>query len=68
MIERLHTRVPAHLLLAGLVAVLLAAAWAVHRGVERPVGRRLKRWLTGVTITPRTTPATTRLDGMPPPR
>ncbi|MFE9410092.1 acyltransferase family protein [Streptomyces sp. NPDC006704] len=68
VIERLHTRVPAHLLLAGLVAALLAAAWAVHRGVERPVGRRLKLWLTGVTITPRTTPATTRLDGTTPPR
>ncbi|MET9362922.1 acyltransferase [Streptomyces sp. NPDC006632] len=80
VIERLHTRIPAHLLMAGLVAALLAAAWAVHRFVERPLARRLKHWLNGNLATPRPTPVTgsrttpapgsvaARQDVMPPPR
>ncbi|WP_042413834.1 acyltransferase family protein [Streptacidiphilus anmyonensis] len=45
VIERLHGRVPAAVLLPALVAVMLVAAWLVHRLVERPLSRRLRLWL-----------------------
>ncbi|MFJ6940961.1 acyltransferase family protein [Streptomyces sp. NPDC101132] len=44
-VQRLHGTVPPLALLAGLITVLLAASWAVHRFVERPLGLRLRRWL-----------------------
>ncbi|MFJ8313097.1 MULTISPECIES: acyltransferase family protein [unclassified Streptomyces] len=45
-ITHLRGTMPPYLLLAVLVAGVLAAAWAVHRLVERPVARRLKSWLS----------------------
>ncbi|WP_424215119.1 acyltransferase family protein [Streptomyces sp. BI20] len=41
-------RVPTHLLLGSVLAGMLIAAWLVHRWVERPVGRLLKRGLAGL--------------------
>ncbi|MDI1466381.1 acyltransferase [Catellatospora sp. KI3] len=45
LIRGLHPHVPAWLLLAGVLALMLGAAWLIHRYVERPLGRRLKRGL-----------------------
>jgi peptidoglycan/LPS O-acetylase OafA/YrhL len=42
-IDRLHGSVPAGVLLAGLLAALLGLAWLIHRFVERPLARRIKR-------------------------
>ncbi|MFC0847412.1 acyltransferase family protein [Streptomyces noboritoensis] len=41
----LSPRMPAYALLASVIAGMLAAAWLLHRYVERPLGRRLKRGL-----------------------
>ncbi|MFF4225402.1 acyltransferase family protein [Streptomyces abikoensis] len=41
----LGSRVPAYALVGGVVVVMLVASWLVHRLVERPVGRWLKRGL-----------------------
>jgi peptidoglycan/LPS O-acetylase OafA/YrhL len=46
VIRSLHHRVPKWPLVIGLVAAMLVFAWLVHRLVERPVARRLKRVLT----------------------
>jgi peptidoglycan/LPS O-acetylase OafA/YrhL len=43
----LHTSLPAGLLIAGAVAVLLAAAWLVHRLIERPLAPLLRRSVLG---------------------
>jgi peptidoglycan/LPS O-acetylase OafA/YrhL len=43
VIGRLHRVVPAGLLLTGVVAALLGLAWLIHRFVERPLARRMKR-------------------------
>ncbi|MFI6687904.1 acyltransferase family protein [Streptomyces sp. NPDC050485] len=59
VITHLRHRMPPYLLLATLVAGMLAAAWAVHRLVERPVARRLKNWLSATHET-RSTPVTMR--------
>ncbi|MCW2501722.1 MAG: Acyltransferase [Actinomycetia bacterium] len=41
--------VPKYLLVAGLIVAVLGLAWLIHRFVERPVARRLRRGLlTGV--------------------
>ncbi|MEU9098076.1 hypothetical protein [Streptomyces sp. NPDC048361] len=57
-----------YLPMAGLVATLLAAAWAVHRFVELPLGRRLKNWLSGDLGALRRAPVAAREDVIPPPR
>ncbi|MFG2182614.1 acyltransferase family protein [Streptomyces abikoensis] len=41
----LGSRVPAYALVGGVIVVMLVASWLVHRLVERPVGRWLKRGL-----------------------
>ncbi|MEV0261505.1 acyltransferase [Streptomyces sp. NPDC050617] len=43
VIEHLAGHVPHYVLLPGLVAAMLGFAWLVHRFVERPLARRLKR-------------------------
>ncbi|MEV6524467.1 acyltransferase [Longispora sp. NPDC051575] len=45
VIVRLHDAVPHWLLLAGLVAGMLGAAWLIHRFAEVPLGRLLRRRL-----------------------
>ncbi|MEV4411178.1 acyltransferase family protein [Catellatospora sp. NPDC049609] len=45
LILGLREHVPHWLLLAGIVAVMLGAAWLIHRYVERPAGRRLRSGL-----------------------
>ncbi|AXI77968.1 acyltransferase family protein [Peterkaempfera bronchialis] len=45
VLMKLHGLVNPYLLLAGLTAALLALAWLVHRWVERPAARLLRRWL-----------------------
>src|SRR5437868_15439999 len=42
IIYALRDRVPAPLLVAGLVLVMLLAAWLLHRYVERPLGKRMR--------------------------
>ncbi len=42
-----HTGLPAWLLMAGTVAVLLGVAWAVHRLAERPLAPRLRKLVAG---------------------
>ncbi|MBV1850446.1 acyltransferase family protein [Catellatospora tritici] len=56
-IAGLHSYVPAYALLTGLVVALLLAAWLVHRWVERPVSRWMKRHLSGSMRRLRTAPA-----------
>ncbi|MFC5722580.1 acyltransferase family protein [Streptomyces gamaensis] len=41
----LRELVPPHLLVPGLAAVMLGAAWLMHRYVERPLGSRMRRSL-----------------------
>ncbi|MEV5599366.1 acyltransferase [Streptomyces sp. NPDC052496] len=43
LIDLLRDRVPALLLLPGIVILMLALSWLVHRYVERPLGRKLRR-------------------------
>ncbi len=43
---RLHGTVPAWALVGGVTAMFLCAAWLVHRFVERPLARYLKRGLS----------------------
>jgi peptidoglycan/LPS O-acetylase OafA/YrhL len=43
LISALHDRLPKWPLLIGLVTAMLALSWLVHRLVERPVGRLLRR-------------------------
>ena len=45
VIRHTHGQVNAFVLIAVLVAVMLSAAWLVHRFVERPAASRLKAWL-----------------------
>ncbi|GHJ50461.1 acyltransferase [Catellatospora sp. TT07R-123] len=45
LIRGLHRHAPAWLLLVGVIALLLGVSWLIHRYVERPLGRRLKRGL-----------------------
>ncbi|MEV6171160.1 acyltransferase [Streptomyces sp. NPDC051954] len=45
LISRLHDTMDPRLLVAGLIAGFLVLAWLVHRLVERPVARALKRGL-----------------------
>ncbi|MCC3769790.1 acyltransferase [Streptomyces sp. UNOC14_S4] len=45
VIYALRDRVPAHVLVPGLVVVMLGAAWLLHRYVERPLGKRLRKAL-----------------------
>jgi peptidoglycan/LPS O-acetylase OafA/YrhL len=42
-----HTGLPAWALITGAVLVLLAAAWLVHRLVERPLAPLLRRRILG---------------------
>ncbi|MBT2387258.1 acyltransferase [Streptomyces sp. ISL-11] len=42
VIYGLRDRVPAPLLVSGLIVVMLFAAWLLHRYVERPLGKRLR--------------------------
>ncbi|AGZ44014.1 acyltransferase family protein [Actinoplanes friuliensis] len=42
-----HTALPAWVLISAAVAVLLAAAWLVHRLVERPLAPLVRRWISG---------------------
>ncbi len=42
IIYALRERVPAPLLVAGLILVMLGAAWLLHRYVERPLGKRMR--------------------------
>ncbi|MBT2453636.1 acyltransferase [Streptomyces sp. ISL-86] len=43
--RRLHTSVAPGVLVGGVVAAMLVAAWLVHRFVERPSAKALKKWL-----------------------
>ncbi|GAA3091874.1 hypothetical protein GCM10020254_41110 [Streptomyces goshikiensis] len=47
IIRRLHTDVAAWPLLGGILAVMLIASWLVHRFIERPSAKAMKKWLTG---------------------
>lgn len=42
LIDLLRDRVPALILLPGIVLLMLALSWLVHRFVERPLGRKLR--------------------------
>ncbi|MEU3544217.1 acyltransferase family protein [Streptomyces paromomycinus] len=42
LIDLLRDRVPALALLPGIVLLMLALSWLVHRFVERPLGRKLR--------------------------
>ncbi|WP_030018678.1 acyltransferase family protein [Streptomyces monomycini] len=42
LIDLLRDRVPALALLPGIVILMLALSWLVHRFVERPLGRKLR--------------------------
>ncbi len=42
LIDLLRDRVPALVLLPGIVLLMLALSWLVHRFVERPLGRKLR--------------------------
>ncbi|MEU7159762.1 acyltransferase family protein [Streptomyces chrestomyceticus] len=42
LIDLLRDRVPAPVLLPGIVLLMLALSWLVHRFVERPLGRKLR--------------------------
>ncbi|MFH8410079.1 acyltransferase family protein [Streptomyces sp. NPDC018019] len=42
LIDLLRSRVPAPVLLLGIVALMLVLSWLVHRFVERPLGRKLR--------------------------
>lgn len=48
LIAHFHDRIPAWLLVGGLTVGFLYTAWLVHRFVERPVARFLKRGLMKV--------------------
>ncbi|MFI9721327.1 acyltransferase family protein [Streptomyces sp. NPDC052396] len=43
VIYGLRDRVPAPALVAGLIVVMLAAAWLINRWVEKPLSKRLRR-------------------------
>lgn len=45
LIRGLRGHVPHWILLGGIVAVMLGAAWLIHRYVERPAGKRLRTGL-----------------------
>jgi len=45
VIHLLHDRLPVVVTLAAAIAVVLVLAWLVHRLVERPLGRRMRRAL-----------------------
>ncbi|RLU86905.1 acyltransferase [Streptomyces griseocarneus] len=45
VIYALRDRIPAHVLVPGLVVVMLGAAWLLHKYVERPLGKRLRKTL-----------------------
>ncbi|MCJ1678360.1 acyltransferase [Streptomyces sp. APSN-46.1] len=47
IIRRLHTDIAPWPLLGGILAVMLIASWLVHRFVERPSAKAMKKWLTG---------------------
>jgi peptidoglycan/LPS O-acetylase OafA/YrhL len=47
-IHYLRDRMDARVLLPGLIAGMLVLSWLVHRLVERPLSRILKKGLTGV--------------------
>ncbi|KAA6223640.1 acyltransferase [Streptomyces albofaciens JCM 4342] len=42
LIDLLRSRVPAAVLLPGIVVFMLALSWVVHRYVERPLGRKIR--------------------------
>ncbi|WP_030675258.1 acyltransferase [Streptomyces rimosus] len=42
LIDLLRSRVPATVLLPGIVVFMLALSWVVHRFVERPLGRKIR--------------------------
>jgi peptidoglycan/LPS O-acetylase OafA/YrhL len=43
LIGRLHGYVPKWVLLFGVIGAMLGLSWLVHRFVERPVGRRIRK-------------------------
>ncbi|GAA0413905.1 acyltransferase [Streptomyces luteireticuli] len=45
VIHGLREHIPPYPLVAGLIAVMLLAAWLIQRYVERPLGRRMRRAL-----------------------
>ncbi|MFF4533170.1 acyltransferase family protein [Streptomyces sp. NPDC001407] len=45
VIYALRDRIPAHVLVPSLVVVMLCAAWLLHKYVERPLGKRLRKGL-----------------------
>ena len=47
MIEVLYPSVGKWVALSAAVATGLALAWVIHRFVERPVHRPLRKWLEG---------------------
>ncbi|MEU3877778.1 MULTISPECIES: acyltransferase [Streptomyces] len=68
VIYALRTKVPAPLLVAGLITAMLGAAWLMHRFVEKPLGRRMRAALrTGLEELRRTerTPAPAQPAGLP---
>ncbi len=60
VIHGLRDRFAPGLIVAGVVAVMLVAAWLVHRWVERPLGRTLRKRLSGRRApVPATAPSST---------
>ncbi|WKK26519.1 acyltransferase [Streptomyces olivoreticuli] len=76
VIYALRDRIPAHVLVPGLIAVMLGAAWLLHKYVERPLGKRLRKGLLkGMdemrrnSAPPATAPATAQTrEGLPMPK
>lgn len=48
LFNALRPRVDLHLLFWGVVALMILAAWAINRGVERPLAKPFKAWLERV--------------------
>jgi peptidoglycan/LPS O-acetylase OafA/YrhL len=57
VIARTNQLVPPYMLLATLMAALLVASWLIHRWVERPLQRRMRRWLTTTAPSPDSRPS-----------
>ncbi|MFF4225941.1 acyltransferase family protein [Streptomyces sp. L500] len=65
IIYALREAVPPLPLVAGLITVMLGAAWLLHRYVERPLGRRLRSALRKSMEDVRHSATAPALDGLP---
>lgn len=52
LISELHSKVPAYALVVCVIVLLGLVAYGIHRGIERPLGRRLRRALLAVRARP----------------